>query len=109
MIIAVILDFFLSKLTFLGGSLIPHGGQNPLEPAREGNYILYGPNISNFKEVYKMLNFLKIAKKINSIKEMKKIVLKRINFNQNNKAKYKLKNIGNKILAKNLLEIKKFI
>ena len=101
--------YLLSKLTFLGGSLVKHGGQNPLEPAREGNYILYGPNISNFKEVYKMLNFLKIAKKINSIEEMKKIVLKRINFNQNNKAKYKLKNIGNKILAKNLLEIKKFI
>ena len=101
--------YLLSKLTFLGGSIVKHGGQNPLEPAREGNYILYGPNISNFKEVYKMLNFLKIAKKINSIKEMKKIVLKRINFNQSNKAKYKLKNIGNKILAKNLLEIKKFI
>ena len=101
--------YLLSKLTFLGGSLVKHGGQNPLEPAREGNYILYGPNISNFKEVYKMLNFLKIAKKINSIKEVKKIVIKRINFNQNNKAKYKLKNIGNKILAKNLFEIKKFI
>ena len=101
--------YLLSKLTFLGGSLVKHGGQNPLEPAREGNYILYGPNISNFKEVYKMLNFLKIAKKINSIKEVKKIVLKRINFNQNNNAKFKLKNIGNKILAKNLLEIKKFI
>ena len=101
--------YLLSKLTFLGGSIVKHGGQNPLEPAREGNYILYGPNISNFKEVYKMLNFLKIAKKINSIKEVKKIVLKRINFNQNNKAKLKLKNIGNKILAKNLLEIKKFI
>ena len=101
--------YLLSKLTFLGGSIVKHGGQNPLEPAREGNYILYGPNISNFKEVYKMLNFLKIAKKINSIEEMKKIVIKRINFNQNNKAKYKLKNIGNKILAKNLLEIKKFI
>ena len=101
--------YLLSKLTFLGGSLVKHGGQNPLEPAREGNYILYGPNISNFKEVYKMLNFLKIAKKINSIKEVKEIVLKRINFNQNNKAKFKLKSIGNKILAKNLLEIKKFI
>ena len=101
--------YLLSKLTFLGGSIVKHGGQNPLEPAREGNYILYGPNISNFKEVYKMLNFLKIAKKINSIKEVKKIVIKRINFNQNNKAKYKLKNIGNKILAKNLFEIKKFI
>ena len=101
--------YLLSKLTFLGGSIIKHGGQNPLEPAREGNYILHGPNISNFKEVYEMLNYLKIAKKINSIKEMKKIVLKRIDFNQNNKVKYKLKNIGDKILSKNLLEIKKFI
>ena len=51
--------YLLSKLTFLGGSVIKHGGQNPLEPAREGNYILHGPNISNFKEVYEMLSFLK--------------------------------------------------
>ena len=101
--------YLLSKLTFLGGSIIKHGGQNPLEPAREGNYIIYGPNISNFKEVYEMLNFLKIAKKIKSIKEMKKIVLKKINYNQNNKVKNKLKIIGDKILTKNLLEIKKFI
>ena len=101
--------YLLSKLTFLGGSIIKHGGQNPLEPAREGNYIIYGPNISNFKEVYEMLNFLKIAKKIKSIKEMKKIVFKKINYNQNNKVKNKLKIIGDKILAKNLLEIKKFI
>ena len=101
--------YLLSKLTFLGGSIIKHGGQNPLEPAREGNYIIYGPNISNFKEVYEMLNFLKIAKKIKSINEMKKIVLKKINYNQNNKVKNKLKNIGDKILTKNLLEIKKFI
>ena len=101
--------YLLSKLTFLGGSMINHGGQNPLEPAREGNYIIYGPNISNFKEVYEMLNFLKIAKKIKSIKEMKKIILKKINYNQNNKVKNKLKIIGDKILTKNLLEIKKFI
>ena len=26
--------YSLSKLTFVGGSLIMHGGQNPLEPAR---------------------------------------------------------------------------
>ncbi len=101
--------YLLSKLTFLGGSIIKHGGQNPLEPAREGNYILYGPNISNFKEVYEMLNFLKIAKKINSVEEMKKIVLKRIDFNQNKKVKNKLKIIGDKILSNNLLEIKKLI
>ena len=34
----------LTNITFLGGSIIKHGGQNPLEPARQGNYILSGPN-----------------------------------------------------------------
>ncbi|MDC2971281.1 3-deoxy-D-manno-octulosonic acid transferase, partial [Candidatus Pelagibacter sp.] len=35
----------LTNVTFVGGSIIKHGGQNPLEPARLGNYIINGPNI----------------------------------------------------------------
>ena len=101
--------YSLSKLTFLGGSLIPHGGQNPLESAREGNYILYGPNIENFKEVYEMLEKLKITTKINSIKNMKSVVSQKINFLQRNTVNKKLKYLGDKILSKNLNEIKKFI
>ena len=101
--------YSLSKLTFVGGSLILHGGQNPLEPAREGNYILYGPYIHNFKEVYQMLEKLKIANKINSIKNIKKLIVKKINYSENRKVKYKLNYLGNKIINKNLLEIKKFI
>ncbi len=101
--------YSLSKLTFVGGSLILHGGQNPLEPAREGNYILYGPYIHNFKEVYQMLEKLKIANKINSIKNIKNLIIKKINYSENRKVKYKLNYLGNKIINKNLLEIKKFI
>ena len=101
--------YSLSKLTFLGGSLIPHGGQNPLEPAREGNYILYGPHIENFKEVYKVLEKLKITTRVNSIKNMKSVVRQKINFLQRNKVNKKLKYLGDKILNKNLYEIKKFI
>ncbi len=101
--------YALSKLTFLGGSLIPHGGQNPLESAREGNYILYGPNINNFKEVYEMLEKLKITSKISSIKSMKSVVRQKINFLQKNTVNKKLKYLGDKILNKNLYEIKKFI
>ena len=71
--------------------MVLHGGQNPLEPAREGNYILYGPHIDNFKEVYQMLENLKIATKINSIKNMKKLILKKINYLQNNKVKIQIK------------------
>ncbi len=101
--------YSLSKLTFVGGSLIMHGGQNPLEPAREGNYIITGPHIDNFKEVYQMLEKLKISKRISSIKNIKNIILKKINYSENRKVKYKLNYLGNKIIDKNLLEIKKFI
>ena len=101
--------YSLSKLTFLGGSLIPHGGQNPLESAREGNYILYGPHIDNFIEVYQMLEKLKITTKVNSIKNMKSIVRQKINFLERNRVSKKLKYLGDKILNKNLYEINKFI
>jgi 3-deoxy-D-manno-octulosonic-acid transferase len=36
---------------FLGGSLVPHGGQNPLEPARLGLPVAFGPHTGNFAEV----------------------------------------------------------
>ena len=101
--------YSLSKLTFVGGSLISHGGQNPLEPAREGNYILFGPHTDNFKEVYEMLENLKIAKKVKSIKNMKSLVLKKINYSENLKVKYRLNKLGERIINRNLLEIKKFI
>src|SRR3546814_4289033 len=42
--------FRLCPLVFMGGSLIPHGGQNPLEPARLGCAVLFGPSMSNFTE-----------------------------------------------------------
>ena len=98
----------LSNLTFLGGSLIPHGGQNPLEPAREGNYIIYGPNIDNFNEVYEMLQKLRIASKVKTIKKMKDIVLKKINYKQKKIVNRKLYNEGIIVLNKNFFEINKY-
>ena len=47
------------KNVFLGGSLVDHGVQNPLEATRYGCNILHGPNISNFKEIYKNLAYIK--------------------------------------------------
>ena len=99
----------LSNITFLGGSLVPHGGQNPLEPARMGSYILHGPNIQNFKEVYNMLSKLNISSKINSVFNMKKIVNKKIKYKQPLKVNQKLNMIGNDILKKNLNEINKYL
>ncbi len=36
---------------FIGGSLIPHGGQNILEPAAVGRPVVHGPHMGNFAEM----------------------------------------------------------
>ena len=52
------------KNVFLGGSIINHGGQNPLEAVRYGCKIFHGPNVSNFKEIYDFLKNKRLSKKI---------------------------------------------
>lgn len=42
-------------LAFVGGSLVPHGGQNPLEPARLGCAVAVGPHTGNFTETIAVL------------------------------------------------------
>ncbi len=41
----------IADVTFIGGSLIPHGGQNFIEPARDSNAVIVGPHMHNFKEM----------------------------------------------------------
>ena len=41
----------LSPITFVGGSLISHGGQNFMEPARDKNAVIVGPHMQNFTEM----------------------------------------------------------
>jgi 3-deoxy-D-manno-octulosonic-acid transferase len=41
-----------APISFLGGSLIPHGGQNPIEPVRLGSAVLHGPHVHNFSDIY---------------------------------------------------------
>lgn len=36
---------------FVGGSLVPHGGHNPIEPAAAGVPVCFGPHMSNFREI----------------------------------------------------------
>jgi 3-deoxy-D-manno-octulosonic-acid transferase len=50
------LFFRLAPIVFVGGSLVKHGGQNPIEPAKLDCAILHGPYVSNFSVVYAELN-----------------------------------------------------
>lgn len=46
------LFFRLAPVTFLGGSLVPTGGHNPIEPVRLGAAVLHGPHVHNFADLY---------------------------------------------------------
>ena len=50
------LIYRLAPVVFVGGSLVRHGGQNPIEPAKLGAAILHGPHVWNFAEIYAALD-----------------------------------------------------
>ena len=94
-----------SKLVFMGKSLAGKGGQNPLEPARQGATILYGPNIDNFLDIYELLNKLKITHKVNGLSDLTNLVDKLIIKPTNKKNYLKIVKIGKKVLNKTKDEI----
>jgi len=40
----------------MGGSLVAHGGQNPIEAVKLGASIVHGPHVFNFGDVYEALD-----------------------------------------------------
>jgi 3-deoxy-D-manno-octulosonic-acid transferase len=68
------LFYRLTRLSFLGGSLVAHGGQNPIEPAKLGNAILHGPHFHNFTEVYGLLDEAHGAFQVSDAEELGRAV-----------------------------------
>ncbi len=86
---------------FLGGSMINRGGQNPLEAVRYGCNIFHGPNVSNFKEIYRFLKSKNLSKKVNNYKNLANLLdLTFKNKTQPKKIKKNLYLIGKNILNK---------
>ncbi|MCJ8143462.1 3-deoxy-D-manno-octulosonic acid transferase [Ancylobacter sp. A5.8] len=50
------LFYRLAPVALLGGSLVRHGGQNPIEPIKLDSAILHGPYVTNFAEIYGRLD-----------------------------------------------------
>tara|TARA_B100000963_G_scaffold357780_1_gene380793 strand:- start:10586 stop:11815 length:1230 start_codon:yes stop_codon:yes gene_type:complete len=59
------------KIVFMGGSLINHGGQNPIEPLRHECEIITGKHINNFTEIYEDLIIKNLVTIINNQDELK--------------------------------------
>jgi 3-deoxy-D-manno-octulosonic-acid transferase len=50
------LFYRLAEIVFMGGSLVPHGGQNPIEAIKLGASIVHGQHVFNFADVYEALD-----------------------------------------------------
>ena len=98
--------FNLIKIVFVGGSLVGHGGQNPLEAARHGCKVLHGPYVNNFKNIYNYLKQIHVTKEIKSEKSLKKNIEILIKNKKNTKSLIrKVKKLGGKILISAKKEI----
>jgi 3-deoxy-D-manno-octulosonic-acid transferase len=58
------LIYRLSPIVFMGGSLVRHGGQNPIEAAKLGTAILHGPHVWNFADIYSALDAARGAEEV---------------------------------------------
>jgi 3-deoxy-D-manno-octulosonic-acid transferase len=50
------LFYRLAPIVFMGGSLVAHGGQNPIEAVKLGASVVHGPHVFNFTDVYETLD-----------------------------------------------------
>ena len=104
------LFYKLCNVVFIGGSIVKHGGQNPLEASRLGCKIIHGPNVDNFKDIYKLLSKLKISKEINSTENLLKNIDTQIKLNKNsNLFIKKIERTGKKIMELTLKEFKEVL
>lgn len=66
--------YALTKVAFVGGSLVPRGGQNPVEAIGHGAAVLTGPNWTNFRDFYRALIRHKGVREVNSPAEIAEAV-----------------------------------
>ena len=63
---------------FMGGTIIQHGGQNPIEAAKEGCKIFHGPSIENFDEIFLFLRENQISQQIKDQQDLAEVLTKEL-------------------------------
>jgi 3-deoxy-D-manno-octulosonic-acid transferase len=80
---AVILDtigelaqlYQIATAVFVGGSLVPTGGHNILEPAVHGRPIIFGPHMDNFAEIARVFLAQGAAIQVRTPRELEDVVV----------------------------------
>jgi 3-deoxy-D-manno-octulosonic-acid transferase len=66
------LFYRLSEIVFMGGSLVEHGGQNPIEAIKLGAAVVHGPHVFNFSDVYEALDGAGGARRADDVEALTK-------------------------------------
>lgn len=69
----------IADVVFIGGSLIPHGGQNMMEPIAMGKATLFGPHTHNFKATVRELKEVGGAIEAHSAAELEAQIVRLLN------------------------------
>lgn len=64
----------LCPLVFIGGSLIPHGGQNFMEPSRMRDAVVVGPHMHNFTEAMSRAKKADAIMQVNDVLELEELI-----------------------------------
>jgi len=64
------LIYSLAPVVLVGGSLVEHGGQNPIEPVKLGAAVVHGPHVENFAEIYTALDASRGAAQVENLNEL---------------------------------------
>ena len=64
------LFYRVAPFAFVGGSLVPHGGQNPFEAARLARAVMAGPYTDNFAGIYEAIFSTQRAGRVHGCKEI---------------------------------------
>jgi len=68
--------YSLATVVFCGGSLVPRGGQNILEPAAWGKMVFYGPSMEDFREEKVLLEAEGVGVTVKSGAELLEMMLR---------------------------------
>ena len=107
--------FNYCKNIFIGKSFVQNkknvGGQNPIEAAKLGCKIFYGPYVYNFQEIYEHLKFYEVAEQVNNEQELSEKIIE--NFENPNNTRHKqielLNSYGEKILKQTVLTVDQYL
>lgn len=68
------LFFALSDIVAIGGSFIPHGGHNPIEPSAMGCATIVGPHMFNFIEICEQMDKANAIIRTNDMTDLQKTI-----------------------------------